>query len=91
MPGIAKTGNVTLKNGKVANDPNFWKWFSAVKMKRMPVTIKLLDEAGKPTMMWTLQNALPTKITSTDLKAEGNEVVIETMELAHEGLTISNT
>jgi hypothetical protein len=27
---------------------------------------------------------------STDLKADGNEVAIETLELAHEGLTIQN-
>ncbi|WP_185113800.1 phage tail protein, partial [Chryseobacterium sp. Leaf405] len=32
----------------------------------------------------------PLKLQSTDLKAEGNEVAIETLELAHEGLTIEN-
>jgi len=36
-------------------------------------------------------NALPRKITGTDLKAEGNEVAIESIEIAHEGLTIENT
>ncbi|MDF2934402.1 MAG: T4-like virus tail tube protein gp19, partial [Chryseobacterium sp.] len=30
------------------------------------------------------------KINSTDLKAEGNEVAVETLEIAHEGLTIEN-
>ena len=58
---------------------------------RVPVTISLLDEAGKPTMVWTLANAWPTKITGTDLKAEGNEVAIETIEIVHEGLTIANS
>ena len=59
-------------------------------IKRKPVTIRLLDEAGAPTMVWTLANAWPTKITSTDLKSTGNEVAVETIVIAHEGLTIAN-
>jgi len=42
-------------------------------------------------MSWTLANAYPTKITATDMKADANEVAIETMELTHEGLEISNS
>ena len=93
MPGMKKVGNVTMKKGIFKGDNKFWDWFSQIKMytiKRVPVTISLLDEAGKPTMVWTLANAWPTKITGTDLKAEGNEVAIETIEIVHEGLTIAN-
>ena len=56
----------------------------------MTVTISLLDEEGKATMVWKLANAWPTKISGTDLKADGNEVAVETLEIAHEGLTIEN-
>ena len=93
MPGIAKYGNVTLKRGVFVNDNEFWAWHSEISMntvKRKAVTIRLLDEAGKTTMTWTLENAWPTKITSTDLKSDGNEVAVDTVELAHEKLTISN-
>jgi len=93
MPGMKKFGNVTLKKGVFQADNKFWDWFNEIKMNtitRKPVTIRLLDEAGKATMVWTLHNAWPTKITGTDLKAQGNEVAIETIELAHEGLTIAN-
>jgi len=93
MPGIKKYGNVTMKKGVFKSDNKFWDWFNAIKMntiKRKPVIISLLDEAGKPTMVWTLANAFPTKITGTDLKAEGNEVAVESIEIAHEGLTIAN-
>ena len=93
MPGIAKTGNVTLKKGIFVKDNNFFKWYSAIKMntiKRETVTIQLLDQTGSPTMTWTLSNAWPTKITGTDLKSDANEVAVETLELAHEGLTIAN-
>ena len=93
MPGIKKYGNVTMKKGVFKSDNKFWDWFSQIKMntiKRVPVTISLLDETGAPTMVWTLANAWPTKITGTDLKSDGNEVAIESIEISHEGLTIDN-
>jgi phage tail-like protein len=93
MPGLKKVGNVTLKKGVFAKDNKFWDWYSAIKMNtivRQTVVIKLLDETGAPTMTWTLTNAWPTKIQSTDLKADGNEVAIESIELAYETLVIAN-
>lgn len=93
MPGIRKFGNVTLKKGIFVHDNRFWTWFDTIKMNtvpRTPMTIALLDQAGNTTMVWTLANAWPTKITGTDLKADGNEVAVETIEVAHEGLTIAN-
>ena len=93
MPGMKKVGNITMKKGIFKGDNKFWDWFKQIKMntiKRLPVTISLLDEGGKATMVWTLTNAWPIKITGTDLKSEGNEVAIESMEIVHEGITISN-
>lgn len=94
MPGLKKVGNVTMKKGIFKADNKFWDWFNQIKMntiKRVPVTISLLDETGAPTMVWTLANAWPTKITGTDLKSEGNEVAVESIEIVHEGLTIANS
>jgi len=93
MPGLKKYGNITMKKGIFNGDNQFWDWLNEIKMntiKRVPVTISLLDEEGAPTMVWTLENAWPTKITGTDLKSEGNEVAVESIEIAHEGLTIAN-
>jgi len=93
MPGMIKYGNVTMKKGVFKGDNKFWDWLNQIKLntiKRVPITISLLDETSAPTMVWTLANAWPTKISSTDLKAEGNEVAIETIEIVHEGLTIAN-
>lgn len=92
MPGLKKVGNVTMKKGIFKGDNKFFEWFDQIKMnviKRVPITISLLDEVGTPVMVWTLANAWPTKITGTDLKAEGNEVAVESIEIAHEGLKIS--
>ena len=93
MPGIKKYGNITMKKGVFSKDNKFWDWFNQIKMntiKRIPITISLLDEGGAPTMVWTLANAWPTKITGTDLKSDGNEVAVETIEVAHEGIEVAN-
>lgn len=93
MPGIAKYGNVTLKKGIFINDDSFWAWYSKITMNtvaRTTVVVQLLDETSKPVMTWTLNNAWPTKITGPDLKPEGDEVAIDTLEIAHEGIVISN-
>jgi phage tail-like protein len=50
----------------------------------------LLNEEHQPVVVWKVKNAWPAKIQPTDLKADGNEVAIESMELAHEGLVIQN-
>lgn len=93
MPGIVKYGNITMKRGIFVNDNTFWNWHAEIKMnviKRRTVIIRLLDEAGGTTMQWQLDNAWPTKITSTDLKSDGNEVAVDTIEIAHEMITIKN-
>lgn len=93
MPGLVQYGNITMKRGVFVNDNNFWKWHRDIKMnlvKRQTVMIKLLNEKGKATMHWRLHNAWPTKITGTDLQSDSNEVAIETIEIAHEQLVITN-
>tara|TARA_R110002126_G_scaffold33382_15_gene104477 strand:+ start:7211 stop:7684 length:474 start_codon:yes stop_codon:yes gene_type:complete len=94
MPGLKKSGNITLKRGVYKSDSKFWHWFNQIKMntiKRLPVTISLLDETGTATMVWTLTNAWPSKITGTDLKSGDIEVAIKTIEIVHEGISIDNS
>lgn len=92
MPGLGRVGNVTMRKGIFVNDQRFWAWYSEIKMntiKRRTVVINLLDESGSPKMVWTLNNAWPTKVTGTDLKSEGNEVAVESIEVAFETLAVS--
>jgi phage tail-like protein len=75
MPGIQTLGIVTMKRGVFESDNQGWASFNEIAMntiKRVPVTISLLDEQGSAMMVWTLVNAWAAKITSTDLKADGN-------------------
>jgi phage tail-like protein len=42
-------------------------------------------------MAWKVRNAWPCKISGPHLKADGSEVAMETIELAHEGLEIEES
>lgn len=93
MPGIKKFGNVTLKRGVFVGDNKYFDWFKKIQLntiERKTVTIELLNETGGTTMKWVLHNVWPTKITSTDLKSDGNEAAIDTLEIAFESLEITN-
>lgn len=93
MPGMQKFSNITLKRGTFKGDNDFYKWWNTIALntiERRNVVVSLLNENHEPVVVWKIKNAFPVKMQSTDLKADGNEVAIETLELAHEGLTIQN-
>lgn len=91
MPGMQKFSNITLKRGTMKADADFYKWINATTMtkaERRDIIISLLDETHQPVMTWKAKEAFPVKVQASDLKSDGNEVAIETLELAHEGLNI---
>lgn len=93
MPGLRKFSNVTLKRGVVKGDNQFFNWLSTVKLntvERRDLTISLLNEEHAPVMTWKVMRAFPVKVEGPALKAAGNEVAIESIELAHEGLELQN-
>ncbi len=93
MPGMIKYENITMKRGTMAGDNEFFKWLNTVSLntiERRDLTISLLNEKHEPVVTWKIKNAFPVKVQSTDLKADGNEVAIESIEIAHEGLKIEN-
>lgn len=89
MPGLRKFSNLTLKRGIVKADNDFAKWLFTVKMntvERRDLIINLLDENRNPVVVWKITRAFPVKVEGPALKATGNEVAIESIELAHEGI-----
>lgn len=101
MPGLRKFSNVTLKKGVIQGfkDANaeFFTWIGDGKSAgtvrkrvdyRKNVVITLNDEEGHPVVAWTLTNAFPVKVAFTDMKADANEVAVETLELAIEDLSV---
>ena len=95
QPGLTKYSDITLKRGTFLGDFEFFElWrktmmFQEGKGKfRRDVVIKLLDEEHTPIISWNVLNAWPRKVQYADLKADANEIIIETMILVHEGLSI---
>ena len=96
QPGLSKYSNITLKRGTFADKSKqfYDSWVKTVYFQegaeqyRGDLTISLLDENHEPIVTWKAQKAYITKIQSTDLKADGNEIAIETAEFVHEKLSI---
>jgi phage tail-like protein len=91
MPGMQKFSNITLKRGTIQGDSDFYIWMNTTSLTvadRRDVIISLLNETHTPVMTWKAKNTFPVKVQASDLKSDGNEVAIETLELAHEGLNI---
>ncbi len=90
IPGLKKFANITLKRG-ITRDLDLWKWRKTVldgATERKSGSIVLLNEAREPALRWNFREGWPTKWEGPSLNATGNEVAIETLEIAHEGLEL---
>lgn len=93
QPGLKKYGNVTLKRGIVPKEAGagLFEWFNTIKagtVARRPVTVSLLNEERKPVMTWKIRDAWPVKVEGPGLNATGNEIAVETIEFANEGVEV---
>jgi phage tail-like protein len=90
MPGMTKYSNIVLKRG-MTRDLEFFQWMSTAiqgNVERRDLVVTLLDENSDPAVIWKIHNAWPTKLIGPGLDATGNEVAIETLVLAHEGIQL---
>ena len=88
LPGKASYPDISLKWG-IADSTELYEWHRAAlngQIQRKNGSIILLDRQGQETVRWNFFNAWPAKWTGPTFNAEGNDVSIETLELAHEGL-----
>ena len=88
LPGLTKYANIVLRRG-ITQDPELWNWRQSVvqgKVDRRNGSIILLDDDGTEVVRWNFFNGWIAKWEGPALNAKGNEVAIETVEIAHEGL-----
>jgi phage tail-like protein len=90
LPGLTKYGNITLKWG-VTDSMELYDWHKKIvagqiKEQRKKVKIIVIDEAGVDKASYVVTDAWPTKYDPSDLNGKGNEVFIEVLELANEGI-----
>ena len=55
--------------------------------ERKEVAVSLLDENQAEAASWKVINAWPIKYTVQDFNAASNEIAVEILELAHEGIS----
>jgi phage tail-like protein len=93
-PGLKKANNISLKRGIVEKNNDLFYWFNnkgTPNVERRDLLISLLNDEGKPVMVWTISQAWPVKCEGPGLKATGNEIAIESIELVHEGISVATT
>ena len=93
LPGLEKYPNVTLQRG-ITGSLFLWEWRKEVRdggtafPPVRDVVIELLNEQHESVYKWMLTNAWCCKLTGPSLNAKGDEIAIETMELAYDRLDI---
>lgn len=88
LPGLLKYGNITLKRG-YTKDKTLWEWRKTTldgQTERRDGAIILQDEARQEVMRWTFIEGWISKYEGASLNSTSNEVAIESIEIAHEGL-----
>jgi phage tail-like protein len=90
QPGALKWSNIVLKRG-ITDIMELWEWRKQVEQgkvneARKSGSIVLFDQANTEVARWNFVDAWPSKVTGPQAKADGNEVAIEELTLAHEGL-----
>ncbi len=88
LPGPIKRQSLTLKRGLA--DELLWEWLQEGlyegQVKRRSVSVFLYNTDRTVARQWDLAGVYPTKWTGSEFKADGNQVVIETLELSqHSG------
>lgn len=91
LPGRSKVGNLTLKRG-ITQGNEFFKWYADVAtgqigIRKKNVSLVVFNPAGKVIAQWDFLGAFPVKWVGPQLVADGTALAIETLELAHSGLT----
>lgn len=89
LPSRVTQSTVTLRHG-LGDSPLLYAWTHPSvygKFLRLPLAIVMHDHAGMPTWGWALSDAFPVRWTGPELQADGNTVAMESLELAHEGLS----
>jgi phage tail-like protein len=88
LPGLTKFRNIVLRRG-VTQDRELWDWRQSIvegNPDRRNGSIILLDDMRTEVVRWNFRNGWPCKWEGPALNAKANEVAIETLEIAHEGL-----
>lgn len=89
LPSRTRHANLVLSHG-LTSLSTLWNWYydtTQGTIQRKNGTIMLLDPQQIPVMWWNFRNALPVRWTGPQFDATSDQIGVESLELAHEGLT----
>ena len=90
LPGLTRYANIVLRHG-ITKDHELWDWRKNIvegNPDRRNGSIKLLDDQRNEVVRWSFRDGWICKWEGPALNAKSNEVAIETIEIAHEGLEL---
>lgn len=92
LPGRTKWPDIVLKRGFTGNT-ELYDWATTVarsgSVVRRSGSIVMYTATGAQIARWNFQNAWPVKWEGPTLSSSGNDAAIETLILAHEGLSLA--
>lgn len=91
LPVRASHSNITLKHGAIYLYDDLWSWhYDWVQGRgtRKDGLIVLNNNSGQPAKIWKFKRGIPMKWTGPALNASQNNIAIESLEIAHEGLEL---
>lgn len=92
LPGQVRYSPIVLRRG-LTQDKSLWQWFQSVvsgQVERSNGSIVLMDAAHNEVLRWNFIAGWPSKWEGPALNAKSNEIAIETLEIQHEGLELSD-
>ena len=92
LPIRTKYSDMILKRGMLTEGSEVIDWFLDAFRNRnfqpTDVNVILMNEKGDPLRTWKVSHAIPKKWQISDLNANENSIVVETMELTYRYFTI---
>ena len=89
IPGEVRHAPIVLSRGLIDSNA-LWIWYEDVSrgiIRRNPTIIMLLDQGGIPAMWWSVKGAIAVKWTGPKLDGTSSEIAVESLELAHQGIS----
>ena len=86
---VKYANNLVLRRG-ITDVKTLWNWYCNTtqgRIRRRNLSILLLDTAGQEKIRWNFAQAYPVKWAGPELRANAAEVAVETLELAHNGIS----
>lgn len=85
------SSNLVLKRG-IADTTLLWDWLQQVTkgtVTRKQCAVHLMDEDGNRAVSWNFRDAYPVKWSGPELRGDSNSVAVESIELAHHGISVA--